>query len=149
MAKSLYRYKYEKLKNAGILSFEAREIARQYTMTQIRKLPYIRKMVATRRLYVSNLKSKGYGDREILDRIYALYDRKDWLKVGRPDVWDMIRSFRKKDIDSGDYKPVKRGGTHHPKGSGISKGNLEAQRKKRSHHKSKNFGSQYEEKQGR
>lgn len=132
MARSLYRRRMDWLSGKGFMPFEYREIARNYTMFQLRTLSYLRSLIQSRRLYVSNLRSKGLGNKEIRDRIYALYDTKDWLTaLGQPDVWQMVRAYRKTDIDSGEYFPVKRKGTHHPPSSGISKGDLQGQRQRR------------------
>jgi hypothetical protein len=126
-----YRYKYNKLIKSGLLSWEAREIADKYTMTQIKQLPYAQNVMKARRLYIGNMRKRGYKDTEIRDRIFALYDTKDWLtNDGRPDVWMMIRTYRKKSITDGDYVPPKRKGSHH-KIKGISKGDLQSQRSRR------------------
>jgi hypothetical protein len=144
-----YKHRRDILTQIGFLSWEAREIARNYNMEQLKTLPYLQSLIKSRRLTVINFLRRGLTMKEIRERILEFYKRRNLMVGDRPDIWSLIRSYRKRDIDSGDYKPVKRGGTHHPKGSGISKGNLAEQRKKRSHHKSKTFGGQYEEKQGR
>ena len=130
MAKTQYRYKYDLLTGWGFLSWEAREFARQYSMAQIRRLPYLKTMTRWRRLYVSNLRSRGYSGKEIIDRIYALYDTRDWLTdVGQLDPWKLLRRFRDQAIDTGEYTPPKRKGSHHK--GGISKGDLKAQKERR------------------
>jgi len=145
MAKTQYRYKYDLLTRWGFLSWEAREFARQYSMAQIRRLPYLKAMTRWRRLYVSNLRSRGYSDKEIIDRIYALYDVRDWLTdVGRLDPWQLLKRFRKQAVDTGEYIPPRRKGSHHP--PGISKGDVTEQRKRR---KARSALERYEEGRGR
>lgn len=130
MARTQYRYKYDLLIGWGFLSWEAREFARQYSVAQIRRLPYLKAMTRWRRLYVSNLRSRGYSDKEIINRIYALYDTRDWLTdVGRLDPWKLLKRFRKQAIDTGEYPIPKRKGSHHK--GGISKGDLQSQRGRR------------------
>jgi hypothetical protein len=150
MARSLYRYKQDLLTGWGFLTFESREIARTYTTKQIRTLPYLQSLIRSRRLFVSNFKKRDFPISEIRDRVYALYDKSDWLTDdGRPDIWKMIRRYRKIAIDTvgdGHYEAPKRRGSHHPKGSGISKGQLDAQRKKR---KAKTNLEKYDEGRGR
>lgn len=125
-----YYYRYNRLIGWGLLPFEAREIARTYSMQQIRTLPYLQSLIRARRLYISNLRSRNYPDREIIDRIYALYDRKDWLDDnGRPSIWEMLRSYRKSSIEDNDYIPPKRKGSHHK--GGISKGDVAGQKARR------------------
>ncbi len=143
---SKYRYKRDYLENKGLLPFEAREIARNYDMPQIKSLPYLQSVIKSRQLFIINLRKRGYSDREIKYRVYTLYDKKDWLVEGRPDIWQMIRRYRKTAIDKDDYNPVKRKGTHHKSGSGISKGNLTEQRKRR---KAKSALQKYDEGRGR
>ena len=131
MAITRYRYNYNLLTGWGFLPFESREFARQYTVAQLRTVPYLKSMIRWRRLYVSNFRSRGYGDREIIDRIYALYDTRDWLTPdGQVDPWRMLRRFRKQAIEDTEYIPPKRnGGGHHP--MGVSKGDVAGQRKRR------------------
>jgi len=144
MAKSQYRYKYDLLVGWGFLPFESKELAKQYSVAQLRTVSYIQNIIKARRLFVSGLKARGYKDSEIRDRIYALYDTRDWLTIGRPDIWQMLRYYRKASIDDGDYIPPKRKGTHHK--GGISKGNLQGQRKRR---KAKTSLQKYDEARGR
>jgi len=145
MAKTRYRYKYDLLTGWGFLSWEAREFARQYSVAQIRQLPYLRAMTRWRRLYISNLRSRGYSDREIIDRIYALYDTRDWISdIGRLDPWQLLKRFRKQAVATGEYIPPKRKGSHHP--PGISKGDVAEQRKRR---KARTALERYEEGRGR
>lgn len=129
MARSLYRYRYDYLTGKGFIPAESREFARQYTMSQLRSLPYLQNMIKSRGLFISNLRKRGYSNTEIRDRLYALYDTRDWLTPdGQLDVWAMLRSFRKKAIDEGEYKEKPRKGSHHPKGSGWSAGDRKSQK---------------------
>ena len=129
MALSFYRHKFELLTKWGFLAWEAREFARQYTTKQIRTLPYMRRMTSWRRLYVSNLQRQGLKPRQISQRIRALYTQRGWIEAGRYDPWSLLRYFRKAAIESGDYVPVKRPGSHH-KIKGVSKGDVQAQKKR-------------------
>jgi len=141
-----YRYKRDALINRGLLDFEAREIARNYSMPQIRSLPYLQSVIKSRGLYVSGLRKRGYKDSEIRDRIYALYDTRDWLtNDGKPDIWHMIRRYRKAKIDEGDYIPPKRKGSHH-KTLGVSKGQVADQKKRR---RARTALEKYDESRGR
>ena len=86
---------------------------------------------------------------EIRDRIYALYDKNDWLTDdGRPDIWRMLRKYRKVSIDTvgdGHYEPPKRKGSHH-KTIGVSKGHVADQKKRR---KARTALEKYNEGRGR
>lgn len=130
---SRYRYKYDFLTNAGFLPFEAREVARQYTVAQFRNLKYLVNLVRWRRLYVRNLQSKGLSNKEIIQKIKELYIKRGWVDdIGRPSPWDLLRSFRKQVTDSGGtaspgLPPTKR--SHHGV-KGLSKGDIEGQRKR-------------------
>lgn len=119
------------LKSAGFLPFETKELSQGYNLTQFRKLPYLQNIVKTRRLYISNAKSRGLSNEAIKEGIIQLYIKKDWIKDGELESWDMIRDARKKAIDSGEYFPVKRKGSHH--GEGVSKGDVLNQKKRNRH----------------
>lgn len=125
-----YHHKENMLTGWGFLPFEYRELSMQYTTSQLRSLPYLHNLMRSRRLFVSNLRKRGYKDSEIRDRVYALYDKKDWLTDGKPDIWKLLRTYRKKAIDTGDYIAPKRKGSHH-KDKGVSKGDVEEQRQRR------------------
>jgi hypothetical protein len=142
--RTLYRYKQDYLTGKGFLPFESRELARNYNMSQIRSLPYLQNVIKARGLFISGLRKRGYKDNEIRDRIYTVYDTKDWLTDGKPDIWQMLRRYRKKTIEDNDYIPPKRKGSHHK--GGISKGDLQEQRKRR---KAKSFLQKYDEGRGR
>lgn len=130
MATTLYARKYMLLSSWGFMNWEARELARNYNLTQLRTLPYLLRMSRARRLYVYNLKHQGLKMSEIRDRIYALYETKDWLdNSGVPSVWEMLRYYRKTSMAQGEYVPLPRKGSHHK--GGISKGDLKGQRQRR------------------
>jgi hypothetical protein len=140
---SYYRC-YNILIGWGLENFEAREIAGNYWMPQIRSLPYLQSMIKSRRLYVSNLSKRNYTPEDIREKIYALYATNDCLTDGKPDVWKMIRRYRKIAIADNDYLPPKRKGSHH--GGGISKGQVADQKKRR---KAKTNLEKYDEGRGR
>ena len=129
MAESLYRHKYNLLTRWGFLGWEAREFARQYTTKQIRTLPYMRRMTSWRRLYVGNLRRRGYSERQIGTSIRNLYGKREFTFEGRLDPWALLRYFRKAAIEAGDYIPPKRKGSHH-KNTGVSKGDIQSQKRR-------------------
>ena len=101
----------------GFFNFEATEFSRQYSVKDMRSLPYLTKMARWRRLYGTNLASKGYGAEEIARSVQALYHKKGWITPdGSLDPWAMLRSFRKAIIASGGdpspgFAPTRR--SHH------------------------------------
>lgn len=111
----------------GLLEFEAYEFADAYRLRDFRELPYFRAMLNRRRRYIRELRRLGLSDSQIADRIIAnTYYRRGWTTA-----WDLLRYWRKGAIEGGEYFPVKRKGTHHPPKSGVSKGDLQGQRKRR------------------
>ncbi len=126
---TLFSHKEKYLIDSGFLRKEAREFAHTYSMNQLRTLPYIRDMIRTRRLYVGRLKSLNYSDAEIKKSLTYLYYKNEWLdKDGNPDLWAMLRSFRRKSIQSGDYTPPPpKKGSHHK----ISREDLSGQKSRR------------------
>jgi len=130
MALTLYRRKYNYIQRAGFLHFEAREFARQYTAKQIKTLPYIQRMLRWRRLYVANLRHRGYSDAKIIRMIKALYVKRGWKRGASLDPWQLLRRFRQASIDDNQYIPQKRKGSHH-KNIGVSKGDVVAQKERR------------------
>lgn len=117
--------KVEFLIKNGLNLKEARSFADQYSITDLRTLPYFRALLANRRMYVGKLKKKGYNDRQIQGTIANLYYRRGWADNGKVDEWAMLRSFRRKSIESGDYTPPKHKGSHH--GEGVSVKEVEKQ----------------------
>lgn len=130
MARSLYRYRYDLLTGWGFLPFESREFARQYSVSQIRSLPYMVSLTRWRRLYVSNLRNRGLSNKEIIDRLKRLYGNSGWIRDGKLDPWAMLRRFRKQAIEDDEYIPPKRKGSHH-KQIGVSKGDVTGQKQRR------------------
>jgi hypothetical protein len=97
-----YRQRAALLLKAGFTSDEAGEFAKQYSVAQMRSLPYLVRMRRWRYLYSVNLASKGYGADEIERSIRMLYTKKGWLTAdGQPDAWEMLKAFRKQIIQSG------------------------------------------------
>ena len=117
--------KMEYLIKSGLNYKEASEFSGQYSLSDLRTLPYFKNLLRTRRLYQSNLKKRGYSDRQIQGTIANLYWRKGWESDGKLDYWKMLRDFRKKSIESGDYTPPKHKGSHH--GEGVSDKEVEKQ----------------------
>lgn len=134
----------QSLIKAGFLPSEATMLSGGYTATQFRTISYLQKLVRTRRLYVANLRSRGYSDQMITQYIKDLYVNKDWISHGKRDPWKMIKKYRQKDIDSGEYPESKYRGKHH--GQGVSKGDVKGQRTRA---KQKSFLQKYAEKKGR
>lgn len=115
------------LAKAGFLAFERKEIISQYTLPQLRRLPYLVNMIRSRRLNVGKLRNKGYSDAAIAKAIMAQYNRNRWKSLDdNYDVWQLLKRFRKISIETGDYIPPKRGGSRHK--GGISKGDVVSQK---------------------
>ena len=68
--------KMEYLIKSGLNYKEASEFSGQYSLSDLRTLPYFKNLLRTRRLYQSNLKKRGYSDRQIQGTIANLYWRK-------------------------------------------------------------------------
>ena len=126
---TLRQQRYDYLIKSGFLPREAAEYASNYSMNQIRTVPYLQNIVRSRRLYVNNLKSRDYSDSDIRDAILRLYQRRNMIQDNTIDPWEALRRARQKAIEEGDYIPPKRKGSHHP--IGVSKGQLADQRKRR------------------
>jgi len=117
------------LSKAGFLPFERKELINQYTLPQLRRLPYLVNMIRSRRLNVGKSRAKGYSDTQIAKAIMAQYNRNHWKSLDdNYDVWQLLKRFRRQSIESGDYIPPKRGGSHHK--GGISKGDVAAQKQR-------------------
>jgi hypothetical protein len=118
------------LTNNGLLGFEARPFSKQYSQTQMRQLPYMQRFLRSRRLYISNQRSRGLTNPQIEQAIRAWYRRNGWVdKEGRLDPWTVLRRFRKKEIESGGYVPPKR--SHHSVREQITAEQLRQQHAKR------------------
>ena len=127
---TLRQRKYRYLVGNYLTHIEASEISRQYTMTQIRSLPYIQRLIRTRRLQGTNLLKRGYTASEIKRAIQTLYDKQGLDSQEPNDFWKILRKIRDQSIDRGEYTPPKRIGSHH--GQGVSKGDVVGQRKRAS-----------------
>lgn len=135
----------QKLVDYGFLPSETIIMAGGYTITDFRTIPYLQNILKARRLYVASLsKLRGYSDELIKQYIKDRYVLNGWMDGNRIDVWAMIRHYRQKAIDKGEYFPPKRKGSHH--GQGVSKGDVKGQRTRS---KQKSFLQKYAEKRGR
>jgi hypothetical protein len=120
----------EYLTRNGLNIKEARTFAEQYSMADLRTLPYFKSLLINRRLYVAKLKKRGYNDKQIQGTIANVYWRRGWTDNAKVDPWSMLRSFRRKSIESGDYVPPKHKGNHH--GEGVTSEEVKKQGVKRS-----------------
>lgn len=121
---TLRQIKHRYLTKRGLTYNEALEFSRNYTLTQIRTLPYIRSLLLSRRRSIMNWRNAGYTDRNIQGAIANLYYRNQWLTPdGKFDPWQMLKKYRRDSINSGDYVPPKK-----PKHRGVSKGDVDGQR---------------------
>lgn len=117
--------RYDSLIRWGFLPFEAREYSGQYASLRV---SYIQNMARARRLYVSNLRSRGLTDKDIVTKIRNLYKNRNWLDAGgAADPWKQLKRFRKVAIADKEYNPKR--GKHH--GFGISKGDIKAQKSRK------------------
>lgn len=120
-------YKYKFLTAAGFYHKEALEFSRQYSMNQLRTIPYLQDLIRWRRLYRDSLRKRKYTELDIRRSVTYLYYKNNWVIDKTLDPWQMLKHFRKEAIATGDYHPVpKRKGSHHKEG--ISKGDVIAQR---------------------
>lgn len=124
---TLRQRKYKYLINNYLTKVEASEISKQYTMNQIRSLPYIQRLIRSRRLQGANLLKRGYSISQIRRSIQSLYDKQGLDPSDTNDFWKILRKIRDQSIDKGDYVP-KRTGSHH--GQGVSKGDVTNQKKR-------------------
>jgi hypothetical protein len=119
------RYRY--LITKGLLASEAKTIAGQYSMSQIRALPYLRALIKQRVAQRNRLQQLGYPYKDYVKYLKSFYTKNGWGNINNEDdIWKMIKSHRKDSIIAGDYVPPKYKGSHH-KGD-ISKGDLDRQR---------------------
>jgi len=124
-----WRYKYDLFIGWGFTPLEARSFAKQYTVKQIRTLPYLVALTRWRRLYISNLRKRGYSDQRIKRSLLVLYKKREWVTKGKLDPWKMLKGFRNVAIDKGDYTPPVRKGSHHK--GGVTKGDIAGQKRRR------------------
>jgi hypothetical protein len=86
--------RYETLQSWGLLPFEARDFSKRYTMAQIRSKSNIKRFIKARRLYVSNLRHKGYSNQRIAKRVEAIYQKNTWYTPkGRYDPQKALESY--------------------------------------------------------
>lgn len=143
--RTLWRYKYDLLTGWGFTPLESRLFAKQYTTKQIRTLPYLKIMTRARRLYIANLRSRGYTSHQIIQKLIDLYKKREYVRAGKLDPWKMLKAFRGAAIDRGDYKLPAKKGSHHK--GGVSKGDILGQKRRRRARKT--FLEEYERARGR
>ena len=85
--------RYQALRNAGFLPFEARPLSRVPST-----VPYFRQLVADRLNDVRVAKKAGVTLKQYEDKIKGQYGREGWLKRNRAgkivaDPWKMLRAF--------------------------------------------------------
>lgn len=111
------------LTKSGFLPNEVVEFADQYSVHDMRTLPYWIDLRRWRQLYIANLKYRGYTEAQIESAIKRLY----------PDPWAMLRRFRKPhEKDKGGASPTypPRKGSHHSKARGWSAGDRAGQKRR-------------------
>lgn len=141
---SQYQYRFDLLKEWELLPCEAREISRSYSMEHIRSTSYLQALIKSRRLYVGKLRKRGLSTEQITEKIYNIYRRKGWLNnEGNPDVWQLLRAYRKRDIELGEYFPFKRKPKNHKP---FTKEDIDRQRQNLNR---KKIRQHYEEERGR
>lgn len=143
--RTLWRYKYDLFTGWGFTPLESRSFAKQYTVRQIRSIPYLVVMTRWRRLYIANLRKRGLTNPQIKRSLIKLYKKSQWVTKGKLDPWKMLKRFRNVAIDEGDYKPPTRKGSHHT--GGITKGDIEGQKQRRKSRKT--FLEEYARVRGR
>jgi len=122
-----YNLRYRLWDRWGFTQREAEAFTSQYSVANMRSLPYLISMARWRRLYSSNLSRRGYDFYAIQHATAELYRRKGWLTPdGDFDPWRMLKAFRNQAIDSGDYIPSRR--SHHSRAE-ITQSELRAQQK--------------------
>jgi len=102
-------------------------------------------MTRWRRLYISNLKARGWSIQQIRRSLVRLYKKREWVTKGKLDPWKMLKGFRNIAIDQGDYKPPVRKGSHHK--GGVTKGDIAGQKERRRQRKT--FLEEYEQARGK
>jgi len=150
-----YEGKYQFLVEHGLLPFEAEEIAdKSYHLHGLRELIYFRRIYQYRMPYLANLRKRGFTEEQIKIKILRKYREKEWAtkekKWGRNiyhySPFAMVKWYRKRSIDEGEYTiPIRKGSHHktssgHPPGSGWSAGKRKEQRERR---KVKNVDREY------
>ncbi|MBU1173698.1 MAG: hypothetical protein KKD44_29355 [Proteobacteria bacterium] len=135
-----YAQRYNLLLKSGFEDWEAMEIVYGTRYTTFRRNKalgktdpaiYLQRMIRSRRLYVGNLRRRGYSPDEIHRAILNLYEKKGWFSapkgfvgVGeRRDPLRMLRDFRRAAMDDNEYFRPKR--SHHKQG--ITRDSVKAQ----------------------
>ena len=107
------RRKYNALRKAGFLPFEAIEFVRTSRMTPQGKvkvtpvpldIPYVKEMIRDRARAFRIAKRQGVDIQDYIFSVEEMY-REDgyFTPEGLPDFWQYFRSIREKAIESGDY----------------------------------------------
>lgn len=121
----------------GLLPFEAREIS----SVNYSEAPYLRQMIRERvrlrnafnRQADLNRWSKTRRESEYRDVIRFEYRSRGWLRNEILSPWEMLKWYRQRAIDSGEYHPVKRK-TPRKKGSSLYihlyKGDVQGQKRR-------------------
>jgi hypothetical protein len=108
---------YLNLKKAGFLPYEAYELSR----FKDKSVVYFRAMVQERRQLMKGLlreaEAHGWSRTKTTEEWKALinftYKEKKWVQAGhRLDVWKMLREYRDRVIDLGEYHPRRHKGNH-------------------------------------
>ena len=74
--------RYETLQSWGLLPFEARDFSKRYSMAHMRSNKDIQRFIRARRLYIANLKHRGYSNQRITKHIEAKYQKNLWYAPG-------------------------------------------------------------------
>jgi hypothetical protein len=122
------------LEFSGCTNYEAQTFADQYTLAQLRSLPYFQNLLRSRRLLRAKAIKEKLTTSQYREQIRNFYKRNGWITDGKLDVWAMLRKYRKDVIISGGdpspgLAPSAKKGSHH-KEKGVSKGDVVAQRKR-------------------
>lgn len=118
------------LKKAGFLELEVSELSNSYTMRELRHIPYLAKLIRSRRLYRDSLAKRGATGTQVDAAVVGLYIKNDWRAVdGSYSVWGLVRKYRKLTIEEGDYIPPKRKSSHHA--VGVSREAVDGQKVRR------------------
>ena len=115
------------LRVAGFLPWERKVLGDFVTHEQ---RPYIKQAISDRFLFFQQSQARGLTKRQYAYAIRKLYKEKGWLvlptatkrRAGTPDPYALLRYYRNKSIESGEYiPPVK------PKRKPYDKGDVRAQ----------------------
>lgn len=127
------RRKYNALRKAGFLPFEAKEFIRTSRMTEKGKIkvtpppltiPYIKEMIRSRAKALRQAQREGVPIQDYINSIEDFYRDESFLDAdGSPDFWQYFRDIRDKAIDRGEYVPPLK-----KKPRPLDKGDVKAQK---------------------